>query len=266
VFQGLQSAVELNGQRAVVERWDTETGRWVVRLPNHEDKFAKPDNLVVVASSATPSGKTNASWELSSRKNSSNCGNGYRKHSSAVNTGSSFSSDTTGTGGSRVSSFVGEGSFDAYTEEENLAEAKTTVMMRNIPNDYSRDMLVQLIDEQGFCGCYNLFYLPVDYSSRVSFGYAFIDLVSPEEAKRFHAHFQGFDDWDMVSSKVCEVCWSSVLQGVHAHVDRYRNSPVMHETVPDEFKPLLFVDGKRVPFPTATKSIRTPHARRKDSN
>jgi len=225
----------------------------------------KPDNLVAVASSATPPRKTSASWELSSKKNST-CGSGYRKHSSIVNTGSSFSSDTTVTGGSRVSSFVGEDSLDVCTEEENWADAKTTVMMRNLPNDYSREMLVKLIDTQGFRGCYNLFYLPIDYESRVSFGYAFIDLVSPEEAERFHAHFQGFDAWDMVTSKVCEVCWSSVLQGVQAHVARYRNSPVMHETVPDEFKPLLFVDGKRVPFPTATKSTRAPRTRRKDSS
>jgi hypothetical protein len=203
---------------------------------------------------------------LSNRKNSGTCGSGSRKQSCIVNAGTSFSSDTTGTGGSRVSSFVGEDSLDACTEEENLAGAKTTVMMRNLPNDYSREMLVNLIDTQGFRGCYNLFYLPIDYSSRVSFGYAFIDLVSPEEAQRFHAHFQGFDAWDMVSSKVCEVCWSSVLQGVQSHVDRYRNSPVMHETVPDDFKPLLFVDGKRVTFPSATKSIRAPRARRKDSS
>ena len=29
----------------------------------------------------------------------------------------------------------------------------------------------------------------------------------------------------------------------------YRNSPVMHPMVPETFKPMLFVEGEKVPFP-----------------
>jgi hypothetical protein len=37
----------------------------------------------------------------------------------------------------------------------------TTVMLRNIPNKYTQSTLLQAIDEKGFRGLYNFFYLPV---------------------------------------------------------------------------------------------------------
>jgi len=253
VFEGLQRSVELNGQQAVVERWDDESGRWVVRLPCGEDKFARPENLVPACgwSSHLP-----GDLDVLGKK----AGGVTTRKSSTL----SFGSDTTATGTVRssLSSFAGDDDVDSAPAADIPDEVKTTVMMRNIPNDYTREMLMKLVDHEGFAGCYRLFYLPIDYASRVSFGYAFVDLATPEEAARFRSHFQGFTAWDVVSQKVCEVCWSSVLQGVSAHIERYRNSPVMHESVPDEFRPILLVDGKRVPFPSATKSIRAPRARR----
>merc|ERR1719210_2156522 len=114
---------------------------------------------------------------------------------------------------------------------ENL-RVLTTVMMRNLPNKYSRDMLLELLDSQGFNGCYDLVYLPIDFRTGIGFGYAFINLITAQDATRFRVHFQGFAAWDAVagSSKICEVSWSDAVQGLHAHIERYRNSPVMHES------------------------------------
>jgi hypothetical protein len=137
-------------------------------------------------------------------------------------------------------------------------EDRTTVMMRNIPNNYTRQMLLDLVDGQGFQECYELVYLPVDFKTDTGLGYAFIDLCTPAEAQRFFSHFQGFAAWGMLSEKVCEVSWSDVLQGRQAHVERYRDSFVMHESVPEEFKPALFSEGKRIPFPGPTKKLRAP--------
>lgn len=131
-------------------------------------------------------------------------------------------------------------------------------MMRNIPNNYTRSMLLDLVHGEGFEGSYDLVYLPIDFKNRVGLGYAFINLVSHEVAERFRVHFTGYCRWSAQSEKVCEVSWSDALQGVGAHVERYRNSPVMHETVPDECKPVLYKDGQRVPFPEPTKRIRAP--------
>merc|ERR1712187_1092030 len=71
----------------------------------------------------------------------------------------------------------------------------------------------------------------------------------------------GYTNWAFDSSKVCEVCWSEPLQGLETHCDRYRNSPVMHELVPDEFRPVLFDQGVRIPFPAPTKRIRPPRTK-----
>lgn len=52
--------------------------------------------------------------------------------------------------------------------------------------------------------------------------------------------------------------WGGPHQGLEAHVERYRNSPVMHEDVPDTFKPVLFANGVRISFPLPTRKLRAP--------
>jgi len=135
----------------------------------------------------------------------------------------------------------------------------TTVMMRNMPNNMRRQMLLDLIDSQGFKGSYDFVYLPVDFKSHRGLGYSFINFSNAETAERFKEHFSGFCDWSFQSDKVCEMTYSEGLQGLNAHIERYRNSPVMHESMPEECQPLLFVEGERVPFPKPTKRIRAPH-------
>jgi len=135
----------------------------------------------------------------------------------------------------------------------------TTVMWRNIPNNYSRDDLLELINSEGFAGSYDFFYAPTDFSSNSLVGYAFINFVCMEEADRFFHHFQGFNRWTLMSVKVSEVTWSQPLQGLSGHIERYRNSPVMHPDVPDEVRPVLLQNGQKVTFPPPTKKLRAPH-------
>jgi hypothetical protein len=136
---------------------------------------------------------------------------------------------------------------------------QTTVMWRNIPNNFTRDDLLQLIDTYGFQGAYDFFYSPVDFTSNALVGYAFINFVSSEAADDFYTKFHNFTDWTLKSEKVSEVTWSKPLQGLEGHIERYRNSPVMHPEVSEDRRPLLFRDGKIIPFPKPTKKIRAPH-------
>jgi hypothetical protein len=135
-------------------------------------------------------------------------------------------------------------------------------MMRNIPNNFTREMLLTFLAKHGFEGSCNLIYLPIDFQTEVGLGYAFINLTTEEEFERFRNYFQGFTDWEVASHKVCEVARSNPLQGLQAHIERFRNSPVMHESVPEMFKPLLMKDGVHMPFPPATKRIHAPRLRR----
>jgi len=137
----------------------------------------------------------------------------------------------------------------------------TTVMLRNIPNRYTQSMLLEVLIEQGFRGLYDFVYLPMDFRNGVNLGYAFVNLITNEDALHFMQVFQGFSKWFVDSVKVCEVSWAHPHQGRHQHVERYRNSPVMHPSMPDDYKPMVFKKGMRVPFPPPTKVIRAPKLR-----
>lgn len=138
---------------------------------------------------------------------------------------------------------------------------KTTVMLQNVPLDYTRTMLLNLLDKEGFKARYNFLYLPHDFSRQTSLGYAFINLLSPEDAAQFRLRFEGFTNWGVESEKVAGVAWSFAHQGPTGHVERYRNSPVMHPIVADRCKPVLLRDGVPIPFPPPTRPVRPPRIR-----
>jgi len=154
-------------------------------------------------------------------------------------------------------------SFDTNSPSANSSSdsLNTTVMMRNLPYGFTRSMLLDLIDSEGFLGLYDFAYLPVDFSSGLSLGYGFINLISPSDANEFSKHFSGFTKWLVPSDAVCTVTWGEPYQGLSQHVERYRNSPVMHSSVADEWKPILLVNGARVEFPAPTKRIKAPKVR-----
>lgn len=181
--------------------------------------------------------------------------------SSATTDRSSISSDSTAV----ISSADSNDTSYCTTQSDLSAEAKvpqegaqlgTTIVLRNIPNRTSRAALILLFEKEGFRGDYDMVYMPIDFATRAAFGYAFVNCVSHLAAERFLVRFQGFSGWSGGSDKVCQATWSKEQGGLHLHIERYRNSPVMHESVPDEFRPALFRDGDRVPFPEPTKRLR----------
>jgi len=141
---------------------------------------------------------------------------------------------------------------------QKKATGRTTVMLRNMPNNYTRDMLLSLMDKRGFAGRYDFVYLPFDFRRAANLGYAFVNMVDPQAADALWRSLDGFSSWQLTSHKVCRVTWSGPLQGREAHIDRYRNSPVMHSSVPDVYKPVVFENGVRQAFPRANKKVKTP--------
>jgi len=140
-----------------------------------------------------------------------------------------------------------------------LCEAEwTTLMLRNLPIKYTREDLLKVLHYFGFAGKFDFLYFPMDFETRGALGYAFVNMESPEDAVQLWRCMDGFSNWSFPCSKVCSVSWSQPLQGLEANVARYRNSPLMHEHVPDSFRPLLFVKGQRIAFPPPTKKIREP--------
>jgi RNA recognition motif-containing protein len=151
---------------------------------------------------------------------------------------------------------------------ENVAEdQRTTVMIRNLPNKYTQNSLIELFEQDGnFLNGVNFLYLPIDFRSKSNIGYAFINFDDPKEARRFMNHFINFSSWKFNSSKKAEVIWSLPCQGLAGHIDRYRNSPVMHPSVPEDFKPSIFLKGEKMKFPEPKNSLEAPKLRRCKKN
>jgi len=137
-------------------------------------------------------------------------------------------------------------------------ERRTTVMMKNIPNNYTRNMFLEMLNEEGFEGLYDFVYLPCDFNRDANLGYAFVNLTRADAVEAFWKTFAGFSNWVLPTAKVCQVSWSGPHQGLIAHVERYRNSPVMHNSLRDEYKPVIFANGVRQPFPSPSKKIKAP--------
>jgi len=138
----------------------------------------------------------------------------------------------------------------------------TTLMFRNIPNKYTREMLLKEIKQKGFHGKYDFFYLPIDFRNRCNVGYAFINFVTPQDAERFKYAFQGQQLKAFNSAKVCEITPAKV-QGKDANVEQYRNSAVMHQE--EKYHPLVFDNRVRVSFPEPTSGVKPFRPRNNDN-
>ncbi|CAE7570336.1 ML4 [Symbiodinium natans] len=147
----------------------------------------------------------------------------------------------------------------AFSSDTAKANGRTTMMLRNLPNNYTRRMLLELLDSRGFSAKYDFVYLPCDFARKSNLGYAFVNLVEAEDiVDDFWGAFDGFVDWELPTAKVCRVGFSGPHQGLTAHIARYRNSPVMHKSVPDEYKPVILSNGVRQRFPAPTRKIKRP--------
>lgn len=155
-------------------------------------------------------------------------------------------------------SMVSYSDYEATCADEK--EQRTTLILRNVPYSCTQDHLFNLLNSQGFECCFDFLYMPTDLRNRSCFGYAFVNFTTPEEASRAMTRLNGFSNWPVSSQKVCVVDYSEREQGLDAYIVRFRNSPVMHADVPDEFKPHIYSNGKRAAFPEPTKPIRTMRA------
>merc|ERR1719188_1007842 len=128
----------------------------------------------------------------------------------------------------------------------------TTVMLRNIPNRYTRNMLAERLD-QGYQGQYDFVYLPIDFNSKCNVGYAFINFRVPAVAAKFIAEFHGAKTATKLpgfsSAKVCEVSYARV-QGRDANMENLRDEKFIEKLIErPEWQPLFIDDkGEEMPF------------------
>lgn len=91
-----------------------------------------------------------------------------------------------------------------------------TVMMRNLPNQVTQELLTVQINNAGFLHAYDFIYLPIDPETDANRGYAFINFTTPGLALMFKMHFEGRKLANFNSNKVVSVV-PAALQGFDAN-------------------------------------------------
>lgn len=131
-------------------------------------------------------------------------------------------------------------------------ETRTSLMVRNIPNKYTQQMLLSEFEANGHGpGVIDFFYLPIDFKNRCNRGYAFINFVDYNDIIAFHRRYYGKHWRTFNSDKICDITYARI-QGKDAMLKRFENSALMEKD--DEYKPLVFASegptkGTRLPFP-----------------
>eukprot|EP00931_Biecheleriopsis_adriatica_P078729 TRINITY_DN5214_c0_g1_i1.p1 TRINITY_DN5214_c0_g1~~TRINITY_DN5214_c0_g1_i1.p1 ORF type:complete len:412 (+),score=62.83 TRINITY_DN5214_c0_g1_i1:81-1316(+) len=100
----------------------------------------------------------------------------------------------------------------------------TTVMVRNLPNKYTRQEFLQEVD-RGFANTYDFIYLPIDQQNGANKGYAFMNFIAPSHAIAFRREFDGSKMALYNSSKVVNVAIAA-LQGFEANYNHYSKTRV----------------------------------------
>lgn len=134
-------------------------------------------------------------------------------------------------------------------------------MLRNVPWHFNRQRLCEAFNAQGFDGKIDFVYLPLCFAEKKSLGYAFVNCINHDAVRNFWNCFDGFR-WG-IDADPASVCWSKRHQGLRQAIAYYRNSNVMHQMVPDECRPVILSNGRRIAFPSATKKLTPPKKARR---
>jgi RNA recognition motif-containing protein len=78
---------------------------------------------------------------------------------------------------------------DLAEQGAGLPTETVTVMVRHVPNKYNQKTLMCEIEESGFQGQFDFFYLPMNMKTNKSRGFAFINFKSAAAAQAFYEAF-----------------------------------------------------------------------------
>jgi len=123
-------------------------------------------------------------------------------------------------------------------------------MLRNIPNKYTQEALLEEIEGQGFENKFDYFYLPIDVKNNANVGYAFINFLETEGFEQFCERFKDYHFQRSGSKKVAQVN-PAVVQGLKQNIENLMKKRVAQ----GQHGPILFSDGKRVDLEEMAKIV-----------
>lgn len=166
---------------------------------------------------------------------------------------------------------VGSSSPEPVEEPDMEPEnGRTTLQVEGLPDGLNSTLFMEAVNSNGFENCYDFVYVPMDLVTGAPLGHALINFSSSSMAAAALDRFTGQWQWSpelrcLVDGQGhgCQASWSKYCQGLDALVERYRNSPVMHENMPDLCKPVILNAGRIISFPAPTRRVRMPRQRKK---
>ncbi|KAL9296371.1 hypothetical protein ACSQ67_022267 [Phaseolus vulgaris] len=128
---------------------------------------------------------------------------------------------------------------------------ETTVMIRNIPSKYTRDMLVEFLDnhcmkvnlrdkergEESSSLAFDFVYLPIDFKTGMNKGYAFVNFTKPQAAWKFLLTASNMK-WDLFQSHKIREVVSARLQGIEKLEKHFETMNFPYES--EEVLPVCF--------------------------
>lgn len=113
--------------------------------------------------------------------------------------------------------------------DEIYKKAKTTLMIRNIPNKYTKELMLETINAE-FNDAYDFFYLPIDFNNNCNVGYAFINFKALKYIEPFYNKFDG-KKWPIFNSeKICSIKYARI-QGKNECSRHFRGTSLMRQSV-----------------------------------
>ncbi|KAK1304476.1 hypothetical protein QJS10_CPB11g01188 [Acorus calamus] len=135
-------------------------------------------------------------------------------------------------------------------------EQRTTVMIKNIPNKYSREMFIKFLDDhckevndkaklenpsEPSISAYDFLYLPMDFRNKCNLGYAFVNFTTPNGASKLYNTYENYAWRKFMSKKVCRICYARI-QGKEALELHFKKSTFRCDS--DEFLPIVFESAR----------------------
>lgn len=141
-------------------------------------------------------------------------------------------------------------------DSEDELDARTTVMLQGLNLRMDRDELLVALNASRFRGRFDFIYVPCDFNTWQPQGFGFINFARHVDAEQFRLQPPASLGAD------ARTLWSDKEQGLAENVGRYRNSPVMHPTVPERSRPSLVHMDSLVALPHPTRQIKAPKVKR----
>ncbi|CAK9029825.1 unnamed protein product [Durusdinium trenchii] len=117
--------------------------------------------------------------------------------------------------------------------EKGETKLETTLMLRNVPNAYDRETLMEELDSVGFEGLFNFLYLPIDSATKNNVGYAFVNFKDESSCRDCKKRMDGyFFKGQPYNRKRAAIVSVAHLQGLAANLEHYSRTQVFYAPLP----------------------------------